>query len=180
MAPENPTPALILLDLMMPEMDGFEFLDTFNSRVDWRHVPVVVITAKQLTARRTRHTYRCGQLSKRAIRLIGISPPRSAKQWGAVRRVSAQGHKIVGNDFGGDVMAKILLVEDNEMNRDMLSRRLIRKGFDVVMAIDGEQAVALSQSELPDLILMDMSLPILDGWKRRAALRPPIPHPEFL
>jgi signal transduction histidine kinase/CheY-like chemotaxis protein len=47
---ENPTPALILLDLMMPEMDGFEFLDTFNSRVDWRHVPVVVITAKQLTA----------------------------------------------------------------------------------------------------------------------------------
>ncbi len=47
---ENPTPALILLDLMMPEMDGFEFLDTFNSRADWRHVPVVVITAKQLTA----------------------------------------------------------------------------------------------------------------------------------
>jgi CheY-like chemotaxis protein len=47
---ENPAPALILLDLMMPEMDGFEFLDTFNSHVDWRHVPVVVITAKQLTA----------------------------------------------------------------------------------------------------------------------------------
>jgi CheY-like chemotaxis protein len=47
---DNPAPALILLDLMMPEMDGFEFLDTFNSRADWRHVPVVVITAKQLTA----------------------------------------------------------------------------------------------------------------------------------
>jgi two-component system cell cycle response regulator DivK len=62
-------------------------------------------------------------------------------------------------------MAKILLVEDNEMNRDMLSRRLIRKGFDVVMAIDGEQAVALAQSELPDLILMDMSLPVIDGWE---------------
>lgn len=62
-------------------------------------------------------------------------------------------------------MAKILLVEDNEMNRDMLSRRLIRKGFDVVMAVDGEQAVALAQSELPDLILMDMSLPIIDGWE---------------
>ena len=62
-------------------------------------------------------------------------------------------------------MAKILLVEDNEMNRDMLSRRLIRKGFEVVMAIDGEQAVALAQSELPDLIFMDMSLPVIDGWE---------------
>ena len=62
-------------------------------------------------------------------------------------------------------MAKILLVEDNEINRDMLSRRLIRKGFDVVMAVDGEQAVALAQSELPDLILMDMSLPVIDGWE---------------
>jgi len=62
-------------------------------------------------------------------------------------------------------MAKILLVEDNEMNRDMLSRRLIRNGFEVVMAIDGEQAVALAKSELPDLILMDMSLPVIDGWE---------------
>src|ERR1019366_10678409 len=63
------------------------------------------------------------------------------------------------------MMAKILLVEDNEMNRDMLSRRLIRNGFEVLMAIDGEQAVALAQSELPDLILMDMSLPVIDGWE---------------
>jgi len=62
-------------------------------------------------------------------------------------------------------MAKILLVEDNEMNRDMLSRRLIRKGYQVVMAVDGEQAVAMSQSEKPDLILMDMSLPVIDGWE---------------
>ena len=62
-------------------------------------------------------------------------------------------------------MAKILLVEDNEMNRDMLSRRLIRKGYEVVMAIDGEQAVAMAQSEKPDLILMDMSLPVIDGWE---------------
>jgi CheY-like chemotaxis protein len=62
-------------------------------------------------------------------------------------------------------MAKILLVEDNEMNRDMLSRRLLRKGYEVVMAVDGEQAVAMAQSEKPDLILMDMSLPIIDGWE---------------
>jgi CheY-like chemotaxis protein len=62
-------------------------------------------------------------------------------------------------------MTKILLVEDNEMNRDMLSRRLIRKGYDVVMALDGRQAVELASGENPDLIIMDMSLPVIDGWE---------------
>jgi two-component system cell cycle response regulator DivK len=66
---------------------------------------------------------------------------------------------------GGKLMAKILLVEDNEMNRDMLSRRLLRKGFEVVMAVDGGQAVTMAESEHPDLILMDMSLPVIDGWE---------------
>ena len=66
---------------------------------------------------------------------------------------------------GGELMAKILLVEDNEMNRDMLSRRLLRKGFEVVMAVDGGQAVMMAESEHPDLILMDMSLPVIDGWE---------------
>ncbi|HJP23459.1 MAG TPA: response regulator [Alphaproteobacteria bacterium] len=60
--------------------------------------------------------------------------------------------------------AKILLVEDNEMNRDMLSRRLIRRGYEVVMAEDGQAGVELALSEAPDLILMDMSLPVMDGW----------------
>ena len=62
-------------------------------------------------------------------------------------------------------MSKILLVEDNEVNRDMLSRRLIRKGYEVVMAFDGERAVEMALSEKPDLILMDMSLPVVDGWE---------------
>ena len=62
-------------------------------------------------------------------------------------------------------MTKILLVEDNEMNRDMLSRRLIRKGYEVVMALDGQQAVEAAGAQKPDLILMDMSLPIIDGWE---------------
>lgn len=61
-------------------------------------------------------------------------------------------------------MSKILLVEDNEMNRDMLSRRLTRKQFDVVIATDGGQGVEMAHSEHPDLILMDMSLPVKDGW----------------
>jgi two-component system cell cycle response regulator DivK len=62
-------------------------------------------------------------------------------------------------------MPKVLLVEDNEMNRDMLSRRLARRGFDVLMAVDGEQGVQMAKAEMPDLILMDMSLPVLDGWE---------------
>jgi len=62
-------------------------------------------------------------------------------------------------------MPKILLVEDNEMNRDMLSRRLQRKGYAVVMAHDGEQGLELARSESPDLILMDISLPKMDGWQ---------------
>jgi two-component system cell cycle response regulator DivK len=71
-------------------------------------------------------------------------------------------------------MTKILLVEDNEMNRDMLSRRLIKKGYEVVMALDGEQALEMAGSESPDLILMDISLPGLDGWEatRRLKARP--------
>lgn len=60
---------------------------------------------------------------------------------------------------------KLLLVEDNEMNRDMLSRRLLRRGYEIVMAVDGGQGVEMAGSELPDLILMDMSLPVIDGWE---------------
>ena len=62
-------------------------------------------------------------------------------------------------------MSKILLVEDNEMNRDMLTRRLERKGFEVVIAVDGQAGVNMAASELPDLILMDLSLPVIDGWE---------------
>ena len=68
-------------------------------------------------------------------------------------------------------MAKILLVEDNELNRDMLSRRLSRRGHQVLEATDGEAALALAASERPDLILMDMSLPVLDGWEATRRLK---------
>ena len=62
-------------------------------------------------------------------------------------------------------MPKILLVEDNEMNRDMLSRRLKRRGFEVIFAVNGQEGVDLAISERPDVILMDLSLPVLDGWE---------------
>jgi two-component system cell cycle response regulator DivK len=68
-------------------------------------------------------------------------------------------------------MPRILLVEDNEMNRDMLSRRLTRKGYEVVCAVDGGEGVAMAASESPDLILMDMSLPVLDGWEATRRLK---------
>ncbi|GAB4523928.1 MAG: response regulator [Pleurocapsa sp.] len=72
-------------------------------------------------------------------------------------------------------MAKILLVEDNEMNRDMLSRRLKRRGYEVIMAMDGAKGVAMANSEKPDLILMDMSLPIMDGWEATRQIKA---HPD--
>ena len=68
-------------------------------------------------------------------------------------------------------MSKILIVEDNEMNRDMLSRRLERKGYDVVMAEDGQKGVDMSKSESPDLILMDLSLPVMDGWEATSTIK---------
>jgi CheY-like chemotaxis protein len=68
-------------------------------------------------------------------------------------------------------MPKILLVEDNEMNRDMLSRRLIRSGYEIILAVDGAQGVAMAASAAPDLVLMDMSLPVLDGWEATRRLK---------
>lgn len=68
-------------------------------------------------------------------------------------------------------MPKILLVEDDAMNRDMLSRRLVKRDYDVVIATDGEQGVAMARSEAPDIVLMDMSLPVMDGWTATRALK---------
>ena len=68
-------------------------------------------------------------------------------------------------------MSKILIVEDNEMNRDMLSRRLMRKGFEIVMAEDGQKGVDMSKSENPDLILMYLSLPVMDGWEATSTIK---------
>lgn len=68
-------------------------------------------------------------------------------------------------------MTKILIVEDNEMNRDMLSRRLTKRGYEISMAFDGKQGVEMAQAEAPDLILLDMSLPVMDGWEAAGVLK---------
>ena len=83
---------------------------------------------------------------------------------GSTQASSAEGEKAAP-------VAKILLVEDNEMNRDMLSRRLQRKGYLVVMAEDGAQGVLLARKETPDVILLDMSLPVIDGWTAARELK---------
>jgi len=94
------------------------------------------------------------------------------------RTPSVSGLQSIGRTGGSattieehEAMAKILLVEDNEMNRDMLSRRLERRGYQVVIAVDGAQGVQMAQAEKPDLILMDMSLPVLDGWAATRQLK---------
>ncbi len=68
-------------------------------------------------------------------------------------------------------MPKILLVEDNELNRDMLSRRLTKRGYEVSIAVDGVEGIAMTRSNLPDLVIMDMSLPVMDGWSATAELK---------
>lgn len=68
-------------------------------------------------------------------------------------------------------MTRVLLVEDNEMNRDMLSRRLVRKGYGVLVAVDGATGIAVARAKTPDLILMDMSLPVVDGWEATRRLK---------
>jgi two-component system, cell cycle response regulator DivK len=68
-------------------------------------------------------------------------------------------------------LARILIVEDNEMNRDMLTRRLQRKGYDVVSAVDGQTGLDSARRQAPDLVLMDMSLPVLDGWEATRQLK---------
>lgn len=71
----------------------------------------------------------------------------------------------------GETMPKILMIEDNEQNRDALSRRLQRHGYDVITAIDGRQGITMAQAEIPDLILMDLNLPDVDGWEATRILK---------
>src|SRR6267143_858847 len=96
-----------------------------------------------------------------------FSSPRCVSLW--QHRLSAKAAprraSHLSRPIKAQAMAKILLVEDNEMNRDMLSRRLERKGYQIVIAVNGEQAIAMARIQAPALILMDMSLPVLDGWE---------------
>ena len=130
---DHPAPSLILLDLMMPEMDGFEFLRELRKRPTFANVPVIVVTAKELTAEDVRilsgQTERIiakdqAYLTELAAAVRGRLARQPARAGGARRQLKTRIQRE-------ERMAKILLVEDNEMNRDMLSRRLIRNGYEV-------------------------------------------------
>ena len=156
------SPSVVLLDLMMPEMDGFEFVAEFRRHEAWRAIPIVVITAKDLSA----------DDRERLNGYVAEDPPegRAQPRAAAGRGARAGGDQRRPPEAEG-LMAKILLVEDNEMNRDMLSRRLVTRGYEVAIAVDGEQGVAMARSEAPALILMDMSLPGIDGWEATRQLK---------
>ena len=152
-------PALILLDLMMPEMDGFEFAEELRENKEWLDIPVVVITAKDLN-------------SEDHNRLKGnVEAIMQKGSYTKDELLNEVGHRIKKAKRESIIMSKILIVEDNEMNRDMLSRRLMRKGFEIVMAEDGQKGVDMSKSENPDLILMDLSLPVMDGWEATSTIK---------
>ena len=155
-------PGAILLDLMMPEMDGFEFLSALHGREAWRQIPVVIVTAKDLTSEEH------DRLNGSVVRILQKGAYAQEELLAEVRTLVAAS---IGRRKGKTRMTKILLVEDNEMNRDMLSRRLQKLGYEVVIAVDGEEGVAKAQAEAPALILMDMSLPGIDGWEATRRLK---------
>ena len=158
-------PDLILLDLLMPRLDGFEFVSELRKRQDWRSIPIIVITAKTLTNEDRL------VLQDRVWKVLEKGGFSRDKLLAELREIVGEcvsalsGRNRSANLNPSEVMPKILLVEDNEMNRDMLSRRLQRKGYEVVMATRWRTGRRHGAAESPALILMDMSLPVLDGWE---------------
>ena len=176
---ERERPSLILLDLMMPEMDGFEFAARVRRNAGWRSIPIVVLTAHDLSSEERR---RLNGYVETILQKAGDSREALLHQlrdllddYTAPRALTMPEARRKASDFYlrrfSKAMPKILLVEDNEMNRDMLSRRLQRKGYQVVLALDGQSGVEMAQTEAPDLVLMDMSLPVLDGWEATRRLK---------
>jgi CheY-like chemotaxis protein len=157
-------PDLIVLDLMMPEMDGFEFLAALQDNEDWRRVPVVVATAADLTAED--HKRLNGQVHQ-VLQKGALSGKRLLEELRAVIHAGAGN----GAAMKDTAKIKILYVEDNEDNIVLLKSRLEDHGYSVLVATDGQQGVALAQKELPGAVLMDMRLPVMDGWEATRMLK---------
>jgi CheY-like chemotaxis protein len=184
-------PDVILLDLLMPKMDGFEFLEALRAKESNLDIPVIVVTAKDLTAED--HERLSGAVSRvleknalggrallseiRNVVRNGLAQRReTGADSGAVAGMSVGRVKAVDGADEAPTSARsdghhILYVEDNEDNIVLLQGRLVDRGYAVSIARDGREGIATARSERPDLILMDMSLPVMDGWEATRELK---------
>lgn len=160
-------PDLVLLDLMMPEMDGFAFVEAMRSREAWQEIPVVVLTAKELTnSERERLNRRVERILQKGALQQDVLLTELREQLRLVLERKQQSAPTEPR------LPRILIAEDNETNRDMVSRSLARAGYvRLLFARDGRETISLAQTEQPDLILMDMSMPVMDGWQATVQLK---------
>ena len=180
-------PDLVIMDLSLPGIDGWEATRLLKADPATAGIRVIALTAHAVSSDRE-HAIAAGcddcdtkpvdlqRLLVKIERLLGIAqhgpaiqaPPPPIKGEGPFV-VAGKERDVTAAPAGP--MPRLLIVEDNELNRDMLSRRLRRHGYDIAVALNGEQGVSIAQSERPDLILMDMSLPGLDGWEATRLLK---------
>ena len=179
-AAKRERPALILMDMSLPGLNGWEATRLLKSSPETSAIPVIALTAHAIASDRDQAIAAgCDDYDTKPVdlaRLIG-----KMSQWVKPGIAAAPGEEAAPAGPAASALdiinsspttaVKILLVEDNEMNRDMLSRRLLKRGYGVIIAIDGEQGVALAKTERPDLILMDLSLPGLDGMEATLLLK---------
>jgi CheY-like chemotaxis protein len=157
-------PDLILLDLMMPEMDGFEFLSLVRENEEWRDLSVVIVTARDLSKEDI------GRLNGQVQQVLLKG---SVSGTDLLREIQNQLNVSLGDKMTKEAQGrgKILYIEDNEDNFVLVKTWLEVRNFEVVAAADGEQGVAAAKKELPTLILMDMAMPVLDGWEATKLLK---------
>ena len=157
-------PDLILLDLILPEMNGFDFLTTLRRDASWHAIPVVVITARDLGEEDHR------RLNGEVARILQKDAYAEDRLVGEIQAlIDASLTRSLDMEHGQS--RTILYVEDNEDNVVLLKGRLEQHGFEVIVATDGEQGVAMAKDQAPGVILMDMRLPVMDGWEATKALK---------
>ena len=157
-------PDLIVLDLMMPEMDGFELLGILRGRPDWQTIPVIVVTARDLTI--DDHRRLNGQVD-RVLQKDAVTGKTLLEEIRVAISASLNRESVAN----ATPPRRVLYIEDNEDNIVLLKGRLEQHGFAVIVAMDGAQGVEAARREAPGAILMDMRLPVMDGWEATKRLK---------